>query len=313
MAISSGTYKDVDAIILENEVLKVAVLPEWGSKTASIIWKQTGYELLWQNPLPRFEKAGYGAPYPDGDKSGFDEMFPTISRCYYEDSPWEGVEAPDHGEVWSIPWQYEISGESLDMSVDGVRFPYLLQKTIRLSGSSLRIDYTAKNKSSYPLSFIWAAHPLFNTCPGMELKVPQGMDTIVTSVSGDPLGDYGKTHPFPICTDVKGKKFDLSHVPGRSTRGYQKYYFQGKVPEGWCELCNPEEKLTVRLSYPREQVPYLGMWVNVLGWANQYNIAPEPATAAMDRIDFAGMWGTGSSLEPYDKRSWFLEISVSDS
>jgi len=40
-------YKDVDSFILENDVLKVSVLPERGSKTASIIHKQSGNELLW--------------------------------------------------------------------------------------------------------------------------------------------------------------------------------------------------------------------------------------------------------------------------
>lgn len=45
-SISPGSYKDVDSFILENDFLKVNVLPERGSKTASIIHKQSGSELL---------------------------------------------------------------------------------------------------------------------------------------------------------------------------------------------------------------------------------------------------------------------------
>jgi len=310
MEINHGAYKDVDAVIIENDLLKVTVLPEWGSKTASIVHKSSGYELLWQNSEAEFRKTGYGAPYPEGDTSGFDEMFPTISRCFYEESPWEGFEVPDHGEVWSIPWQSEIAGESLIMRVHGIRFPYSLEKAVCLKESVVRIDYTAVNTSPHPFSFIWAAHPLFNTCPGMEFRVPEGMDTIITSVPGEPLGEYGNRLSFPMCTDVKGEKLDLSRVPEKRHTGYQKYYFQGKIPEGWCELYNPEENLTIRLSYPKEQVPYLGVWLNVLGWADQYNIAPEPATAAMDRIDFSNMWGAGSVLNPFEERRWYLEVSV---
>ena len=40
------------------------------------------------------------------------------------------------------------------------------------------------------------------------------------------------------------------------------------------------------------------MWLNEGGYAGQYNIAPEPATAAMDRIDASKLWGMGSTLAP---------------
>ena len=134
MSITSGSYKDVEAVILENETLRVTVLPKFGSKTASLLYKPTGYETLWQNPARSFIRSGYAAPYPEGDISGFDEMFPTISRCLYEDPPWQGVEAPDHGEVWSLPWKETIDRDSLVMSVHGVRFPYRLEKRVSLEG-----------------------------------------------------------------------------------------------------------------------------------------------------------------------------------
>ena len=46
--------------------------------------------------------------------------------------------------------------------------------------------------------------------------------------------------------------------------------------------------------------------------ADQYNIAPEPASAAMDRIDFSKMWDMGSSIGPFEKKSWHLAIEVSE-
>ena len=50
--------------------------------------------------------------------------------------------------------------------------------------------------------------------------------------------------------------------------------------------------------------------VNEGGWAGQYNIAPEPATAAMDRIDFEKMWGKNSTLEANQTRQWHLDITI---
>jgi len=310
--VSPGVYKNVDSFILENDFLKVNILPERGSKTASIIHKHSGSELLWQNPEPHFIESGYGTPYTDGDKSGFDEMFPSIKRCFCEDFPWEGTEIPDHGEVWSIPWNSEMNDNSLMMNVDGVRFPYKLRKEVSLNGGTIHYAYTVKNKSPHPFSCIWAAHPLFNTVPGMVFRVPEGMNRIVNAEPGEPLGRYGKELSFPVCAAAEGKKLDLSVVPEKTETGYQKYYFKEPVTEGWCEMINPENHLLTRLSFPKDKVPYLGMWLNVMGWADQYNIAPEPATAAMDRIDLSGLWGSGSILGPYEEHHWYFDITVSD-
>jgi hypothetical protein len=208
MRIQRGTYKDVEAVILENDALRVKLLPDWGAKTASLVHKASGCELLWQNPEPAYRKTTYGAPYPEGEFSGFDEMFPTISRCFYEDPPWDGVEMPDHGEVWSLPWSCaEESGRAV-FRVEGVRFPYVLQKTVWLEGATLRSLYRLTNRSPFAFHFIWAAHPLFRAVPGMRFVVPSGMRQIVNSVPGPVLGGYGARHAFPRTADL-----DLSTAP----------------------------------------------------------------------------------------------------
>ena len=43
----------------------------------------------------------------DYDASGFDECFPTIGACAYPEAPWQGVIAPDHGELWTLPWAWQ--------------------------------------------------------------------------------------------------------------------------------------------------------------------------------------------------------------
>lgn len=180
---------------MESEALKATILPRWGSKLASLIYKPLGGELLWQNPAKAYRASSYADPYELGEASGFDEMFPTISRCFYEREPWAGVEMPDHGEVWSLPWAYQLEGEHLLLWVEGVRFPYRIEKTIGMA-------------------------------------------------------------------------------------------------------------------WPPEEVPYLGVWVNEGGWFDQYNIAPEPATAAMDRVDFSKAWGMSSVLNRGEARQWWLTLTV---
>ncbi len=303
-------YKDVEAVVLENDALKTVVLPEYGSKMVSIMYKPLDYELLWQNGNDTYVKSQYGALFESGDFSGFDEMFPTISRCFYEASPWAGTELPDHGEVWAIPWNYEIQNDRLRLWVNGVRFPYLLEKVISLEETIITFEYKATNLSAFDLDYIWAAHPLFNASPGMELIVPQGMNTIINSVAGPRLQKYGKEYAFPSATFEDGQNINLGLVPERNDDGFQKYYFAGKVTEGWCILYDNTMHLNIGMSFPEKDVPYLGIWVNEGGWDGQYNIAPEPATGGMDRVDFAKMWGVNSVLKAHESSTWFLNISL---
>lgn len=308
--IGEDAYKDVPAVVLENDVLKAAITHEHGARTASIIYKPQQRELLWQNPDPVHARPGYGAGYEEGEFAGFDEMFPTISRCFYETGPWAGTEIPDHGEVWTLPWEYTKAGDGISatFTVYGVRFPYRLSKTVRLTGIDGTVfysEYRVENLSRYDLDFIWAAHPLFNTHEGMRIIVPEGMDRIVNAVPGKTLGPYGREMPFPA-----GTGRDLSLVPERNGVGYQKYYFSGKVREGWCLLYSPDWKLNIALSFPKDIVPYLGVWLNEGGLAGQYNIAPEPATGAMDRVDFSKMWGMSSTLKGGGSVSWFLTLAL---
>ena len=310
--ISRGTFKDQEAIVLENDDARAVLLPAWGAKTISLVHKALGIETLWQNPSSSFTCTAYGDSYGAGEFAGFDEMFPTLSRCFYEAPPWAGVEAPDHGEVWTIPWEAVIEGDSVTMSVCGTRFPYTLQKTVTLEGPKLVAHYTAANLSSAPLDYIWAAHPLFNAAEGMRFIVPRGMKTIINAVPGPTLGGYGVRRDFPLAHTADGKEIRLDRVPGRNNDGYQKYWFAHKVTEGWCVIHDPKSTLSIGLSFPSEKVPWLGMWLNEGGYAGQYNIAPEPATAAMDRIDFAKMWGMGSVLAPKSSHEWHLAITLGE-
>jgi galactose mutarotase-like enzyme len=310
--ISRGSYKDQEALVLENDTIRAILLPAWGGKTISLVHKRLGVETLWQNPGPAFRRSAYGDPYGDGEIAGFDEMFPTISRCYYDAHPWAGAEAPDHGEVWALPWEDAVEGDAVTLSVNGVRFPYRLRKTVSLEGEKLVAHYGATNLSRFPIDFIWAAHPLFNATEGMRFIVPGDMRHVINAVPGPVLGGYGQRLEFPAARTANGTTVQLDRVPPRNTTGFQKYWFAAKVTEGWCILHDPRGKLNIGMTFPPDKVPWLGMWLNEGGWAGQYNIAPEPATGAMDRIDLARMWGMGSVLAPGAAYEWDLVITVGE-
>jgi galactose mutarotase-like enzyme len=307
-----GTYQDIDGIVLENAALRVTVLPQWGAKIASLVYKPLTRELLWQEADAAFPKSNYGGRYGQAQSTGFDDMFPTISRCFYEGAPWAGAELPDHGEVRSVPWSYEIEAAQLRLWVSGVRLPYRLEKTLSLSNTTLRLTYTVTNLSTFALDYIWAAHPLFKAVPGMELIVPPGMDTIINAVAGPRLPGYGRRYHFPVAALDDGRRENLALVPEYNEQGYQKYYFAGPVTDGWCLLYDPQHRLNIGVAFPADRVPYLGIWVNEGGWSGQYNIAPEPATGAMDRVDAAKLWGLNSVLSAHDTHTWSLSMALQE-
>ncbi len=93
--IVNRTYK---SLIIENEYLKVTLVPDWGGRIISMIYKPTGHEQLYQNPV--------GRPYgPQWDAFYYDWLmlwggiFPTFPE-------------PEHGKAWCRPWVYAITSNT---------------------------------------------------------------------------------------------------------------------------------------------------------------------------------------------------------
>lgn len=89
-----------NSLVLENEYLKVTLVPDYGGRILSLIYKPTGHEQLYQNPV--------GRPYgPQWDVFYYDWLmlwggiFPTFPE-------------PEHGKAWCLPWDYEITSNTAD-------------------------------------------------------------------------------------------------------------------------------------------------------------------------------------------------------
>jgi hypothetical protein len=84
--------------ILENRFLEVTLVPEMGGRILSILYKPTGHEELYQNPV--------GVPYQIGTNIFYYDwlmvyggIFPTFPE-------------PEHGKSWLLPWTFELVSES---------------------------------------------------------------------------------------------------------------------------------------------------------------------------------------------------------
>ena len=321
-AIRPSRYKDQPAVTLESETIAAQFLPGIGAKLCSLIYKPAGTELLVQRPNEAYLLAPYDGDYvAQGECSGFDEMFPSIDRCFYEGYPWRGTPIPDHGEVWSLPWAVVAAvgppaspevDDRLHFATYGVRFPYRLEKWASfVDDATLHTDYRLTNLSDFDLDFMWAAHMMLNLEEGAELALPDGVRKIVTTLSFDgSLGRYGDEFDWPVARQADGRQRDLRRMQPKAARDVVKYFVKGRMPAGWCSLTYPASGFTLRLAWPVEQVPYLAVLPNEGGWQDLYNVFLEPATASFDRLDVARVRGECSTVKAGATYEWHLSIHL---
>ena len=313
MSIYESMYKDQVAFTIESDNVLAQFLP-LGAKMCSLVYKPLDLELLVHSPGEEYRLEPYDGDYSAGECSGFDDMFPTIDECYYETYPWKGTRIPDHGEVWSIPWDQASEEAKLHFSVYGVRFPYQLEKWVRFTEANvLRIDYRVTNHSASDFDFMWAAHVMLYLEDGARLVLPPGIESVVStlSFSGD-LGRYGDEFEWPSFELPDGRPRDLSRLRSRTAKDAEKYFVKGRLPEGWCALTYPESDLTLGLAFPVEPVPYLAILPNECGWGGLYNIFLEPATASYDRLDVSRLHHEFSTVKAKSSYEWHLNLAISE-
>lgn len=304
-------YKNKNSLVLENDHIRAEFIPDPGGKMVSLIGKKTGYEFLVQRTGEHYRDQPFDGSYVDGECSGYDDMFPTIDVCTYENDPWKGVKMADHGEVWSLPWEYEVNRESICFTVKGVRFPYALQKCVTFPAvNRLRLSYTLTNPGAFDFEFLWAGHFMLNAEVGTRLEVPDDCIQAVSILSNCDFRKYGDIIDWPQIKDRNGNLYRADIMRSPETKGFEKFYFRNRLTDGWCELQYPDRKNRLRVSFPVETVPYLGVLINEKGWDNLYNIFIEPCTVCYDRPDVARRYGQVSKIEPCGKYEWYIDLTI---
>jgi hypothetical protein len=87
-----------DGIVLENELVRLCIVPEYGARVMSFVYKPTGHEQLYVNEV--------GVPYAINSNIFYHDwlmvyggIFPTFPE-------------PEHGKYWNVPWNFEITENS---------------------------------------------------------------------------------------------------------------------------------------------------------------------------------------------------------
>jgi hypothetical protein len=311
MQLQKQKIDGLEGVVLESDIYRMLFLPEVGAKMASLIWKETGDEYMSQNPDRPYRRPNYGDAFEDFDISGFDECFPNIASGPYPDFPWQGIPLPDHGEIWTIPWNWEVSDGELHLWCHGVRFAYRFDKWVSCVDQDIHLNYQVTNHAPYALKCAWSAHPLFVAKPNMRVLLPDGTRVRVDWSKGFRLGPLCTEHAWPKTVDSNGDEVDLSTIMSGEV-GFADKLYTTKLKEGWCALHDPQAGNFVAFGFSPHQIPYVGVWLNQGGWPLEgkpsFNMALEPCMGYPDRLDIAALRNELCEIPAAGTLKWRLKL-----
>lgn len=284
---------------------------------ASLVRLASGYDFLLPLPEPErgYQRAQHGASFEEYDTSGFDECFPTVAACEYSVAGLGTRMLPDHGDLWSVPWEAEARDGQLALEVEGRSLPYRFRKRVRLEGSDLVLDYEIENTADVAYHYVWSAHPLLRVEPGARVLLPPNVEQMLVHWSRDDrLGKAGATCGWPVARQQDGEEDDLSQLKPAHVERADKL-FTPRLKTGGCALFLPGRNESVALRFDPLVVPYVGLWLCQAGWpttraAKHYTVALEPTNGRTDSLLEAVANSSGDRLEPRQVRRWTLRFEL---
>jgi galactose mutarotase-like enzyme len=312
MTLQQSHWHNFDAYTLENDAIRVVIVPERGAKIASIFDKRANREWLNQPTQFPVPTVPYGAGYIDYDMNSWDEMFPGIvTDTYPAAGAFKGNVIPDHGEVWAMAWTPRTEGDALTLTVEGRVMPYTLSRKATLQGdSTLRLDYSVTNNSNESIYFLWASHPLFTADEQTEMVLPPEVTQLYTSHPVPPWGEHGTLHGFPHPQTSDGKKWDLRRVGSVDLKDCRKFNTPPDVAVGWAGLRQLDNGAWLRMDWDAAKLPYLGIWIDEGTYAPFCTIAFEPSDGFYDLLTRAYENQKVASLPAGQTRTWMVTVTV---
>ncbi len=289
------TFRGMRVVWLENEFLRIGILPDRGSDIFEFRYKPEDLNILLNLPgrlrnlttdfsqlrdtQNQFEDHYYG---------GWQEVLPNSPAFNYRNAS-----LGQHGEVSLIPWEYDLidtSSERVSIRLTGrpIRFPISIEKTITLIRGQRQIEIAEKlqNESNTNLDLMWGHHIALGL-PFVEDELH--IETNATHITSEPeMPDLrrfkpGITTEWPRAVNLNGAEVDASVFPNRNAGKYSELsYLTGYDGNGRYAVRNNRSNVTFNVEWDAEVFRCLWMWQERNGiedfpwWGNCYTLALEP-------------------------------------
>jgi len=294
-------WRGLDALTLENDALRVTVVPSMGSHVAELVDRGAERDLLWHNPRATPRPAPYGANFDDWWSGGWDEIFPSgDAGCLH------GEPLPYMGELWCVPSAARISiaPDGRAASVETVTFGTVaaarFERRLTLAGDEpvLRAHYRIENLDVRPLPFTWGIHPTFAV--GRSHRIDHAGTTMLVGASSSPeLGEPGMTYAWPWLPDRTAEtgRRDIALVRDRSAAVFGGHWATD-LADGWLAITDSATRRGLAIVFDRNVFPHAWLWQVYGGWRGHHHVALEPWTSLP--MDLAGAIAAGRArtLDP---------------
>lgn len=287
---------------IENERLRIVIIPDYGARVVSLVDKRSGREWMVQGPpsANAEEEAVYGA----AEAVGWDECFPTVAPWRADGTVW-GRRLRDHGDLWGRPWAVLTRSATTLTTVysdDIFRFT----RGLTLEGDLLSAAYEVENRTDREMPYLWALHGLLAVTAADRIEIA-GVD----QVSATYLANEERVVPAQEMSwpDTGGAlPFMLDRVQLSDRRFAGKFY--SRVPVRRASVGHDAAFLTVSWDAGLD----LGIWLNYGGWPNAgglHHLALEPTSAMADGLGEAVASGAAVVVPPNGRRQWNVSLTTS--
>ena len=314
---SSIVNQTLNTKVIENSYLKVTFLPDYGARLLSIIYKPTGKELLYQNPV--------GTPYGIGENNFYYNwlmvyggIMPTFSES-------------EHGKYWMLPWSYQVVAQ------DSEKISIQMTRTddVNFAGTPGKFNNGATGITCKVTYTVYASKPYVE----MKINLKNNRNQTVNyeywtcntlapgSTPGNTIGSRSMEIVAPM-TEVKNKddwwpwmgnvddavdasnhifKFDnLAHFSNWSDMGIS--YAHNLSDNWWGVINHDNEQGILRISDNTNATPGMKLWT--WGYNQSYAANPETDYGNSAR-PYIELWGGNSSefyvdatMQPLEEKEW---------
>ncbi len=284
--ITEGLSVDQAAIVrLESEWLQVDVAPSVGGRIVSLVEKSSGHQFLWRNAGLKLEKLEPGAEYDPNFYGAIDELLPNdIPEII------NGVDSPDHGELWTKALDYQVDGEALVLSgtLPLCGLWYERRMTLRSGCPYIDFDYRIENRSGERREFLWKLHAAVNTQPWDRIVCPAHTARV-------PDLEWSRWHslgPF-AWPEIEGQRADV--MPPEE--GTVDFLFLYDLANGQIAWESSDKNLTFAYYFDLDVFPYAWLFASYGGFDGHYMAILEPCTTMPLLVNEAARLGQCSTLE----------------
>jgi hypothetical protein len=281
---------------MENDRIRVEILPEIGARINRIEHRGSGTDLLWHNARIEPRPVPIGASYDDNFAGGWDELFPNDLA-----GPVGSETYPDHGELWCQPWSHEIVARGPDsvtlmLRRMGAVTTTCVEKSVTLNAgeSQLRFSHRITNTGPRGLDFLWKLHPALAVDAGDRIDIPARSVELVDPTFGRVSSP--RTFAWPIAHPEGGMPIDVSEVPALD--GTRDFLYVYDLTDGWCALRRRALGLGFGLVFPREVFSSVWLFMTFGGWRGLETVVLEPCTTMPKDLNVAIRRGTARHLAP---------------